>query len=35
MASEINEKNGKFIPIGGKADIVDGKKNKAELLVYC
>ena len=28
MASEYNEKNGKFIPIGGKADIVDGKKIK-------
>jgi hypothetical protein len=29
MASEYVKKNGKFIPVGGKADIVDGKKIKA------
>ena len=28
MASEYTEKDGKLIPIGGKADIVDGKKIK-------
>jgi superfamily I DNA and/or RNA helicase len=29
MASEYVKKDGKYIPIGGKADIVDGKKIKA------
>lgn len=29
MASEYVKKDGKFIPIGGKADIVDGKNLKA------
>jgi len=30
MASEYIKNNGKFIPVGGKADIVDGKKLKAD-----
>ena len=29
MASEYAQKDGKYIPIGGKADLVDGKKLKA------
>ena len=31
MASEYVKKDNKFIPIGGKADIVDGKKLKAQI----
>ena len=30
MASEYTKKNGEYVPIGGKADIVDGKKLKAD-----
>jgi hypothetical protein len=29
MASEYAKKNGEYVPVGGKADIVDGKKLKA------